>query len=227
MKSLGLLLEDIGNDWVNHLKKEATKDYFTSLNDFLATQDASITFPSEANIFQAFKHCSLENLKVVIIGQDPYHSEGQAHGLSFSVQRGIKIPPSLKNIYKELKEDMGIEIPDHGCLENWAKEGVLLLNNVLTVEKSKAGSHQKKGWEKFTQAVIQLINEEKENVVFILWGVPAQKKEKLLDTDKHFIIKSVHPSPLSSYRGFFGSKPFSSCNKYLKEKGLVEIDWSI
>ncbi|MCP4913404.1 MAG: uracil-DNA glycosylase [Oligoflexia bacterium] len=227
MKSLKQLFEEIDNDWVKHLSEEVEKDYFNTLNDFLSGLDKEVVFPEEDNIFQAFKHCPLEKLKVVIIGQDPYHGEGQAHGLSFSVQKGIKIPPSLKNIYKELNDDLGIEIPDHGHLENWAKEGVLLLNNVLTVEKSKAGSHQKKGWEKFTQAVIETINKEKENVVFILWGSPAQKKEKFLDKEKHFLIKSVHPSPLSSYRGFFGSKPFSQCNQYLSKKGLKEINWSI
>ncbi len=186
-----------------------------------------VIYPSSEDIFSAFKYTPLDKVKVVIIGQDPYHGEGQAHGLSFSVRAGVKTPPSLVNIFKELYDDIGVQIPNHGYLKSWAEQGVLLLNNVLTVEASKAGSHQKKGWEKFTDKVIEILNEKREGIVFILWGSPAQKKASKVDDQKHFIIKSVHPSPLSSYRGFFGSKPFSKTNDWLKKMGKTEIDWMI
>jgi len=166
-------------------------------------------------------------VKVVILGQDPYHGVDQAHGLSFSVKPGIKTPPSLVNIFKELYSDTGVTIPQHGHLESWAKEGVLLLNSVLTVEHSRAGSHHKKGWEQFTDNVIEVLNNEKNHLVFILWGSPAHKKAKHVYEKKHLVLKSVHPSPLSVYRGFLGSKPFSKSNQYLRENGIKEINWSL
>lgn len=184
-------------------------------------------YPQLSDIFRALEACPFENVKVVILGQDPYHGAGQAHGLCFSVQKGVKIPPSLVNIYKELQSDVGITPPQHGHLIEWAQQGVLLLNNVLTVEDGKAGSHHNKGWEQFTDRIVEILNEKKENLVFILWGSPAQKKAAKVDSKKHFLIKSVHPSPLSSYRGFFGSKPFSKTNNYLKSQGLDPINWEL
>ena len=215
--------------WKKHLANEFTKDYMLNLEEFLNEQLKldKIIYPEQKNILSALNSTPLNKLKVVIIGQDPYHGEKQAHGLSFSVNKGIKIPPSLRNIYKELEQDINFIIPKHGNLLKWSEQGVLLLNNVLTVEKSLAGSHQKKGWEKFTDEIIELINSKKKNIVFILWGAPAQKKANKVDSGKHFILKSPHPSPLSSYRGFFGSKHFSQCNKYLLSKGKEQIDWQI
>lgn len=215
--------------WKSALALEFDEPYMIELDKFLEkeTKAGKVIYPKESNIFAAFNLTPFDNVKVVIIGQDPYHGPGQAHGLSFSVPRGVKIPPSLVNIYKELKDDLGITPPDHGHLESWARQGVLLLNNVLTVEDGKAGSHHGQGWEKFTDKVIEILNQKKENLVFILWGAPAQKKAAAVDTKKHFILKSVHPSPLSSYRGFFGSKPFSQTNEFLKAQGLKEIDWKI
>tara|TARA_R110002072_G_scaffold64203_5_gene159785 strand:- start:131342 stop:132022 length:681 start_codon:yes stop_codon:yes gene_type:complete len=221
------LIRQINTDWKEELLTQVQQEYFIELNNFLKNQNELETYPKRENIFKAFELCSLKDLKVVILGQDPYHGEGQAHGLSFSVTTGMKIPPSLRNIYKELETDLNIKAPNHGCLESWAKQGVLLLNNVLTVEKSKAGAHQKKGWEQFTEFVMRTINEKKDNIVFILWGGPAQKKAKLLDDKRHFLLMSPHPSPLSSYRGFFGSRPFSKCNEFLKSKELKTIDWKI
>ncbi len=184
-----------------------------------------VIYPDKKDIFSAFEHTHFEDVKVVIIGQDPYHGEGQAHGLSFSVRPEIRLPPSLVNIYKEIKDDLGLSPPKNGSLVSWAEQGVLLLNSVLTVEKDKAGSHHKHGWEHFTDHVIEVLNREKKNLVFILWGSPAQKKASKVDEIKHLLIKSPHPSPLSSYRGFFGSKPFSKTNQYLKEHNLAEIQW--
>lgn len=184
-------------------------------------------YPPQDDIFAALNLTPFDQVKVVILGQDPYHGEGQAHGLCFSVQAGVKPPPSLVNIFKELKDDVAVSAPDHGNLSSWARQGVLLLNNVLTVEDGKAGSHHLKGWEQFTDKIIELLNEKKENLVFILWGSPAQKKAQKVDAKKHFIIKSVHPSPLSSYRGFFGSKPFSQTNTFLSSKGIKPIDWKL
>ncbi|WP_419172845.1 uracil-DNA glycosylase [Halobacteriovorax sp.] len=212
--------------WLTYLKDEFQKDYMRELSEFLNSEDGEI-FPKREELFSALNLTPLEKVKVVILGQDPYHGEGQAHGLSFSVNKGVKIPPSLRNIYKELNEDLGVEVPEHGFLEEWAKEGVLLLNNCLSVRKAQAGSHQKKGWEKFTAKIIEVINEQCENVVFILWGSPAQKKGKNIDESKHLVLKSVHPSPLSSYRGFFGSKPFSKANAYLIENDLKPVSWEI
>lgn len=181
-------------------------------------------FPPEEQIFSAFEQTPFNHVKVVILGQDPYHGLGQAHGLSFSVGAEVRLPPSLVNIYKELKSDLG-NAPSNGSLIHWAQQGVLLLNSVLTVEEGKAGSHHKKGWEQFTDKVIEILNREKNNLVFVLWGAPAQKKAAHVDDQKHLLIKSAHPSPLSSYRGFFGSKPFSKANDYLKAHHQREIAW--
>jgi uracil-DNA glycosylase len=215
--------------WNKILKSEFDADYMQELNEFLDSErsEGKTIYPIDEEVFSAFNETPFDKVKVVIIGQDPYHGPNQAHGMSFSVKPGVKIPPSLKNIYKELHEDLGLDIPEHGYLMKWAKEGVLLLNACLTVEDGKAGSHHKKGWEKFTDKVIESLNEKRENLVFILWGSPAQKKAKKVDETKHCIIKSVHPSPLSSYRGFFGSKPFSQANTFLAQKNLGEIDWSL
>lgn len=215
----------IKTDWNEYLKEEFYKDYMIDLNSFLDQQ--SSTFPPKDDIFTAFNLTPLKKVKVVVIGQDPYHGEGQAHGLAFSVKKEIKIPPSLKNIYKELNDDLGIEIPTHGNLEAWAKQGVLMINNVLTVEMGKAGSHQKKGWEKFTDKVIGIVNEHTDNTVFLLWGSPAQKKASKVDESKHLLLKSVHPSPLSAYRGFFGCKHFSKTNDYLNSKDKIQINWQL
>jgi uracil-DNA glycosylase len=215
----------IDNSWKPFLDSEFQKDYMKDLLAYLQSEknQGKTIYPDSEHIFEAFRLTPLDQVKVVILGQDPYHGSGQAHGLAFSVQKGVKTPPSLVNIFKELNSDLGVEIPEHGCLESWAKQGVLLLNNVLTVEDGKAGSHHKKGWEKFTDKVIEILNREKENIVFILWGSPAQSKAKQVDESRHLILKSVHPSPLSVYRGFMGSKPFSQANTYLKSK----IDWAI
>ena len=214
--------------WKEVLMNEFEKDYFKKLTDFVQNEyNTKTIYPPQSEIFSAFDFTPFENVKVVILGQDPYHGEGQANGLSFSVADGIKLPPSLRNIYKELKDDVGIEISTSGNLESWAKQGVLLLNATLTVEATKAGSHQKKGWETFTDAVIQKLSDQKENLVFILWGAYAQKKGAKIDRNKHFVIESAHPSPLGAYRGFWGSKPFSTTNQFLKSKNITEIDWQI
>ncbi|MBW7871166.1 MAG: uracil-DNA glycosylase [Flavobacteriia bacterium] len=216
----------IEDSWKTVLKDEFEKPYFKNLTDFVKSEYSSHTiFPPGRQIFSAFEHTPFDRVKVVIIGQDPYHGRGQANGLCFSVSDGIPFPPSLQNIFKELKDDLNIEIPKSGNLERWADQGVLLLNATLTVRESNAGSHQNKGWEQFTDAVIQKLSTEKKNLVFILWGSYAQKKGAMIDPSKHFIIKSAHPSPLSSYRGFFGSKPFSKTNQFLKSIGKEEIKW--
>lgn len=215
--------------WKELLSSELKKPYMDDLWRFLdhEKQSGKDIYPASEHIFAALNLTPFDQVKVVILGQDPYHGPNQAHGLCFSVKAGVKIPPSLVNIFKELKDDLGITPPTQGCLDAWGKQGVLLLNNVLTVEDGKAGSHHLKGWEQFTDKIIELLNEKKENLVFILWGSPAQKKAQRVDPKKHFIIKSVHPSPLSSYRGFFGSKPFSQANTYLKSKKLGPIDWTL
>lgn len=219
-------LED---SWKKKLLPEFSKPYMNELRDFLKKQiQAKKTiFPKGTEYFAALNHTPFEKVKVVILGQDPYHGPGQAHGLSFSVRPGVDIPPSLQNIFKELKNDLGIEPAKHGFLNAWADQGVLLLNATLSVEASKAGSHQKKGWEQFTDAIIDHLNREREHIVFVLWGAYAQKKGEFIDTKKHLVIKSPHPSPLSSHRGFFGSKPFSKINKYLEAHGLKPIDWRL
>lgn len=224
-------MDDLLTDksWNRLLSEELKKPYLRELQSFLVRElkAGKVIYPHKNEMFAALNLTPFDQVKVVILGQDPYHGIGQAHGLCFSVKPGIKIPPSLVNIFKELKDDLGIAPPNHGCLEAWAHQGVLLLNNVLTVEDGKAGSHHLKGWEEFTDKIIELLNEKKSNLVFILWGSPAQKKAQKVDPTKHFIIKSPHPSPLSSYRGFFGSKPFSKTNAFFLSKGLPPIDWKI
>ncbi len=214
--------------WNRYLGCEYTKPYFSQLLLFLNDQFSnSVVFPSMDNIFTAFYLTPLEKIKVVILGQDPYHGDGQAQGLAFSVPEGMPLPPSLRNILLEYHDDLGYVMPTSGDLCKWAEEGVFLLNTVLTVRAGEAHSHKGKGWETFTDTVIKLISDKKENVVFILWGKPAQDKSKLIDESKHLILKAPHPSPLSSYRGFFGSKPFSKSNAYLIEHGINEIDWKL
>lgn len=216
----------ISESWKKRLKSEFEKPYFNELVQFVKSeyQNHQI-FPPGKKIFSAFDHCAFEDLRVVIIGQDPYHGPGQANGLCFSVSDGISKPPSLLNIFKELKADLGTPVPESGNLERWANQGVLLLNATLTVRAHTAGSHQKKGWEQFTDSVIQLVSEHKEHVVFILWGAYAQRKGEIIDRSKHHVIKSAHPSPFAADRGFFGSKPFSKTNTYLEEKDRPPIEW--
>jgi len=214
--------------WKEVLMPQFESDYFLKLKSFLAEEKKKhLIYPNGKNIFAIFDFVPFDKVKVVILGQDPYHGEGQAHGLSFSVPQGIKIPPSLQNIFKELKSDLNIEAPTSGNLEKWAQQGVFLLNATLTVRANEAGSHQKKGWEQFTDSVIKCLSEKRENLVFILWGNYAQAKEKLIDTKKHYIIKSAHPSPLSAYNGFWESKPFSKTNTFLESKGLKTINWNL
>ena len=218
----------IGNDWDSLLKGEFEKEYYLKLREFLISEYKSQkVYPPMGDIFNALKYSSYENTKVVIIGQDPYHQEGQAHGLCFSVNKGVKIPPSLVNIYKELHDDLGIEIPSHGYLESWAKQGVLLLNATLTVRDSKPMSHKGKGWEIFTDNVIKLLNDREKPMVFILWGNNARTKESLITNPNHMIIEGAHPSPLSAYNGFFGGKYFSRANRFLEAVGINPIDWRI
>lgn len=218
----------IGNDWDKLLKEELNKDYFTKLLDFVKQEYKSkIIYPKESDIFNAFRYTSYKNVKVVILGQDPYHGENQAEGLSFSVKHGIKRPPSLVNIYKELNSDLNIPIIEDGSLVKWAEQGVLLLNAVLTVEKDKAASHQGRGWEIFTDEVIKLINKKDTPVVFILWGNYARSKKKYITNTKHYVIESAHPSPLSAHNGFFGSRPFSKTNAFLIKNNLKPINWSL
>ncbi|NBI29300.1 uracil-DNA glycosylase [Chengkuizengella marina] len=214
------------NDWAMVLKEEIEKEYFQQLMKFLQEEyETQVIYPNKEHIFNALQHTSYENTKVVILGQDPYHGPDQAHGLSFSVQHEIQIPPSLKNIFKELSSDLNIQIPKHGCLEKWAAQGVLLLNTVLTVRDGQAHSHKGKGWEMFTDQVMLSLNDRLKPVIFILWGKPAQLKRKLITSPQHYIIEAPHPSPLSAHRGFFGSTPFSKVNTFLKRKGIEEINW--
>jgi len=215
--------------WRKKLSSELESAYFLELSEFLNNEVKAKKkiYPENAQIFSAFNNTPFEDVKVIIIGQDPYHGPDQAHGMCFSVLPGIKVPPSLRNIYKELESDLGVETPTHGHLTSWAKQGVLLLNAVLTVEDSKAGSHHGKGWEKFTDRVIEVLNQEREDLVFLLWGSPAQKKASKVDPKRHYILKCPHPSPLAAYRGFFGSKHFSKTNTFLESKGITPIDWSI
>jgi uracil-DNA glycosylase len=216
------------NDWDEQLNEETGKTYFNDLRYALAREyKLNTVYPSKENLFQALKLTSYEHTKVVILGQDPYHGPGQAHGLSLSVLPGVRIPPSLNNIYKELHSDLGLPIPNNGYLVHWAKQGVLLLNTVLTVREGEANSHKDLGWERFTDAVIEKLNERDKPIVFILWGSHAQKKGAFVDREKHLVLKSVHPSPLSSHRGFFGSRPFSSTNAFLESHNMDPIDWTI
>lgn len=213
--------------WLAVLQNEFEQDYMKNLKQFLLTekQSGQIVYPPSDQIFAAFDHTPFEKVKVVIIGQDPYHGPGQAHGLCFSVNKGVDVPPSLKNIYKELASDLGLDIPNHGYLVNWADQGVLLLNATLTVRANQAGSHQNKGWERFTDTVISKLDEQRNNLVFLLWGNYARSKKKLIHNNK--VFESAHPSPLSAYNGFFNCKHFSQTNAYLVEKGEAPIDWQI
>lgn len=219
----------LDDGWKALLAPEFSKPYMVELKTFLQVQreTGKRVFPKGADYFRALDLTPPEKVRVVILGQDPYHGEGQAHGLSFSVKPGVRIPPSLVNIYKELQGDLGIAPAKHGFLEHWAKQGVLLLNSVLTVEMGMAAAHQGKGWEKFTDAVIRAVNDLPQPVVFILWGAYAQKKAAFVDTSKHLVIKSVHPSPLSAHNGFFGTKPFSRANDFLTSKGYPAIEWAL
>lgn len=218
----------LNKNWHTFLNDELQKDYFIQLQTFIESEYKTKTiFPKYENIFRAFNLTSPDKVKVVILGQDPYHGFNQANGLAFSVCDKCKIPPSLKNIFKELVDDIGCGVPKYGNLTKWSEEGVLLINSVLSVIESKPNSHKNIGWEIFTDSVIHQLSLEYDNLVFVLWGGPSQKKESLIDHNKHLILKAPHPSPLSSYRGFFGSKPFSKANSYLKSKGKKEIDWCL
>ena len=217
----------LGNDWDEILENEFKKDYYLKIREFLKSEYSSrVIFPPMFDIFNALRYTSYENTKVVILGQDPYHELGQAHGLSFSVKKGIKIPPSLVNIYKELKSDIGMEMPNHGELTSWAKQGVLLLNATLTVRQGLANSHQNIGWSIFTDNVIKALNESSKPIVFILWGGNARSKKKYITNPIHLIIESAHPSPLSAYNGFFGSRPFSRANEFLSRHQIKPINWN-
>ena len=218
----------IEESWKERLRDEFHAPYFSALKDFLVSEKLKkkVIYPPGASIFSAFNHTAFEQVKVVILGQDPYHGTGQAHGLSFSVPDGVPPPPSLVNIFKEINNDLGIPVPKKGNLEKWANQGVLLLNATLTVQANTAGSHQGKGWEKFTDAVIKTISEKKKGVVFLLWGNFAKKKAELIDKDKHFILTAAHPSPLAG-GAFFGCRHFSKTNELLKQQGLEPIDWRI
>lgn len=217
------------DSWKQVLISEFEKPYMQTLSEFLKqeVQKRKVIYPKGSEFFKAFELTPFEDVKVVILGQDPYHGPGQAHGLCFSVRPGVKPPPSLVNIYKEMKTDLGVTPPNHGHLEQWADQGVLLLNATLSVEAHKAGSHQKRGWEGFTDSAIHHLNEEREGVAFILWGSYAQKKGAFIDQKKHLVLKSPHPSPLSAHRGFFGSRPFSKVNEYLVSQGKDPIDWQL
>ena len=218
----------IGNAWDEELKEEYKKEYFTELMNFVKEEYKNKTiYPKPNEVFNAFRYTDFDNVKVVILGQDPYHGPNQAEGLSFSVSDDVLKPPSLKNIFKELESDLGIPFPKHNSLKPWAKQGVLLLNAVLTVEEHKPASHKGKGWEIFTDDVIDILNKREKPIVFILWGAFARSKKSLITNKQHYIIESAHPSPFSARNGFFGSKPFSKTNKFLREKGLEAIDWSV
>lgn len=212
--------------WKKVLQEEFDKPYFEELTSFVREEyQSKKVFPPPKDVFKAFNLCPFDNVKVVIIGQDPYHGPNQAHGLCFSVNQGVRTPPSLVNIYKEIQSDIGGEAPSHGNLEHWAEQGVFLINAILSVVAGMPTSHQNKGWESFTDEVIRLIADKKEHVVFMLWGAYAQGKEWMIDQDKHLVLKAPHPSPLSAHRGFFGCKHFSKANEYLKSQGLEEIEW--
>lgn len=219
----------LDSSWLDVLQDEFDKPYMVNLKQFLAAQKAEgkTIYPAGSNWFAAFNHTPFDQVKVVILGQDPYHGPNQAHGLCFSVLPGISIPPSLRNMYQELQADLGATAPDHGCLTHWAQQGVLLLNATLTVEQGNAGAHQGQGWEQFTDRAVQALNEQREGLIFLLWGSYAQKKGAFIDTSKHRVLKAPHPSPLSSYRGFFGCKHFSLANQYLDEQGAKPIDWQL
>lgn len=219
---------ELPDSWKNVLAEEFDKPYFKELENFIAQERKSKTiYPLQEDVFSAFELTPFEQVNVLILGQDPYHGDRQAHGLCFSVKPGVKTPPSLVNIYKELKDDLGFDIPNHGYLVPWAKQGILMINAVLTVEAHTANSHKNKGWETFTDAVISKVNQKQEPVIFVLWGGYAKKKLKLIDTNRHTVIQSAHPSPLSARNGFFGSKPFSQINSALRQVGKPEIDFQL
>ncbi len=224
-----LYFQNIDTNWLSFLMEESEKEYFLNLLSFEVEclKKQLKIFPPLSMVFNAFRFNNIEKTKVVLLGQDPYHGFGQAHGLAFSVPDRVRFPPSLRNIFKELNSDLGCVIPQSGNLEKWATEGVLLLNTVLTVEESKAGSHRNKGWEIFTDEVIKMLSNRCSDLVFLLWGNPAQQKTKLIDENKHLILKAVHPSPLSAYRGFFGCRPFSKTNEYLKQKNRKAVEWCL
>ena len=215
--------------WLNHLNDQFDQPYMAKLRDFLITRKEhnSVIFPPGAEIFNALNSTHFDDVRVVILGQDPYHGPGQAHGLCFSVLPGVRIPPSLANIYREIESDLGIAKPAHGYLQSWADQGVLLLNSVLTVERGQAGSHQGKGWEQFTDTIVQLLNDHRQGLVFMLWGSYAMKKGAVINQNKHLVLKAPHPSPLSAYRGFLGCQHFSSANQHLKKQQSLPIDWSV
>jgi len=218
--------ELFGNDWDEVLNNEFEKPYYSKLRDFLQKEYAEeLIYPQEAELWTAFKLTPFDEVKVVILGQDPYHGPGQAHGLSFSVKPSVKIPPSLRNMFKELASDIGCPLPESGTLTGWAQQGVLMLNTVLTVRDGQAHSHRKQGWETFTDEVIRILSEREKPIVFVLWGNPAREKKKLIDTSRHAIIESVHPSPLSASRGFMGSRPYSKTNQILQSWDETQIDW--
>ncbi|KJR45248.1 Uracil-DNA glycosylase, family 1 [Desulfosporosinus sp. I2] len=218
----------IQNDWIDAIGTELNKPYYTKLYKFIIEEYKNhVIYPLMDDVFNAFNYTPLAKVKVLLVGQDPYHNENQAHGLSFSVMPQQKIPPSLINIFKELYDDLGCKIPDNGYLGKWADQGVLLLNTVLTVRAHQAHSHQRKGWEQFTDAVIHAVNEQDRPLVVLLWGIPAQRKRSMLTNPKHLILEAPHPSPRSAYKGFFGSKPFSRTNEYLKANGIESVDWQI
>lgn len=215
-------------DWNPVLRQELAKPYWAELQKFVVEErQRSTVYPPHDEVFTALHLTPFSEVKAVILGQDPYHGPNQAHGLCFSVRKGVQLPPSLQNIFKELEQDLGIPAPDHGCLDHWARQGVLLLNATLTVRRSNAASHQGKGWETFTDEVLKTVDEKPERVVFILWGASARKKKPLIDTSRHVVIESPHPSPLSASSGFFGSRPFSRTNAALVEAGREPIDWSV
>ena len=215
-------------NWSELLGPEKAEPYFRELLAFVAERRRAVeVYPPANQVFESIRLCSLDNLKVVIVGQDPYHGPGQAHGLSFSVQHGTPPPPSLLNMFKELQTDLGIRPANHGCLESWARQGVLMLNSCLTVERSKPQSHANRGWERFTDKVIEVVNTHCNGIVFLLWGSPAQKKGQQIDARRHLVLKAPHPSPLSAHRGFLGCKHFSKCNQYLADSGRAPIDWDL
>ena len=221
-------MEIFKNDWGQYLKEEMAQPYYRQLRQFLIGEySTKQVYPDMYSIFNALHYTSYADTKVLILGQDPYHEPGQAHGLSFSVQPNVPPPPSLVNIFKELETDLGCTVPNNGCLEPWARQGVLLLNTVLTVQAHRANSHRDKGWEIFTDKIISLLNQREKPVVFILWGSPARRKKAMITNPQHFIVESPHPSPLSAYRGFFGSRPFSKVNKFLESVGEEPINWQL
>ncbi|EGG95248.1 Uracil-DNA glycosylase [gamma proteobacterium IMCC1989] len=220
---------DLPSSWLVHVESEFSQSYMKQLKLFLQAEkrEGKTIYPASDSIFNAFKATPFNDVKVVVLGQDPYHGIGQAHGLSFSVPKGVRTPPSLVNIFKEANRDLGIQIPSHGCLQSWAEQGVLLLNATLTVEQANAGSHQGQGWELFTDKVIEVLSDQREHVVFLLWGSYAQKKGRVIDQNKHLVLRSAHPSPLSAYRGFIGNGHFSATNEYLEKHGQSPIDWQV